>query len=178
MLEQLKLVLDGGHVVRFHTKPTIKEETVAEHSYLVAWLIALMMGKDVPRGELLLAALQHDLPEHILGDMPSPTKKGLGLGDMFREKEQLIYAKAGMPDYEAMLDDSEAELLKFCDNMAGYLKCRYEASLGNRQLHGIALRYQEYLRDNIDNAEFMDKERARQLLLWAMQEPTIGVNDD
>jgi 5'-deoxynucleotidase YfbR-like HD superfamily hydrolase len=171
MLKRLEMVLHGGHVVRFHTKPTLKEETVAEHSYLVAWLIALMYGDAVPRAELLLAALAHDLPEHVLGDMPSPAKISLGLRRVFREQEASLFEAAGMPDYEGMLDDGEDELLKFCDNMAGYLKCRYEAQLGNRHLHSIALRYREYLEDNIRRSTGFDKGRAMQLLLWAMQEP-------
>jgi 5'-deoxynucleotidase YfbR-like HD superfamily hydrolase len=70
-----------------------------------------------------------------------------------------------------MLSTDEAELLKFCDNMAGYLKCRYEAQLGNRHLHSIALRYREYIEANIRRSTGFDKGRAMQLLLWAMQEP-------
>lgn len=175
-MKALELVVHGGHVVRFHTKPTLKEETVAEHSYLVAWLIALLLP-ELPSPQLLLAALAHDLPEHVLGDMPSPTKRLFGLETVFRDAEASIYKAAGLPDYEGMLTLAEAELLKFCDNMAGYLKCRYEQQLGNRHLDRIALRYREYLADNIANANYMDKSAAVDLLRWASSEQPISLQE-
>lgn len=158
----LEMVLKGGRVARFHTAPTIKCETVAEHSYLVAWLATLIVG--APRAELLLACLAHDLPEYVLGDMPSPAKKRLGMREAFRREEVSLYAAAGMPDYEAMLTPQECEVLKFSDNLAGYLKCKYEAQMGNTLLREMADRYHEYIYDMIKVTEYLDKPTIESIL--------------
>lgn len=162
MLNQLQLVLAGGRVARFHTQPTLKCESVAEHSYLVAWLATIVAGS--PSANLLLACLGHDLPEHVLGDMPSPAKKRLGLRDAFRREEALLYAAAELPDYEAQLTPKEAEVLKFCDNLAGYLKCVYERQLGNRLLMQVEANYLDYLHSSITDTQHLNALACRTLL--------------
>lgn len=166
MFPRLSMILKGGQVVRFHTKPTIKEETVAEHSYLVAWLITLV-HPGTPRAELLLAALAHDLPEYILGDVPSPTKIALGLGSLYRTQEALLFERAGMPDYEGMLNETEAAILKFCDNLAGYLKCRYEQQLGNRTLRTVVVNYRAYIENQIATSPHLPKDVCAVLMGYA-----------
>lgn len=158
----LEMVLKGGRVARFHTAPTIKCETVAEHSYLVAWLATLIVG--APRAELLLACLSHDLPEYVLGDMPSPAKKRLGLREAFRREEASLFAAAGLPDYEELLTPQEAEVLKFSDNLAGYLKCKYEAEMGNTLLREMADRYHEYIYDMVQDAVYLDSSTLESIL--------------
>jgi len=167
--KQLNLILKGGHVVRFHTKPTLKEETVAEHSYLVAWLTTMVLPT-LPRAELLLAALAHDLPEYVLGDLPSPAKKSMGLGDLYRREEDNLFRAAGMPNYEAILSAEEAEVLKFCDNLAGYLKCRYEAQMGNRTLNRVIDNYRDYINAQIENSVTLPKQRCELLMAYANSE--------
>ncbi len=162
LTETLKMVLMGGRVVRFHTRPTIKPETVAEHSYLVAWLATMVAGE--PSANLLLACLAHDLPEHALGDMPSPAKKRLDLREAFRREEASLFADAGMPDYEARLTESEAEVLAFCDNLAGYLKCVYERQMGNTLLDGSAVRYREYLWSTLEASKHLNHQACRTLI--------------
>lgn len=159
------MIQKGGRVTRFHTLPTLKPETVAEHSYLVAWLCTLLSPGQQPAAHVLLAALAHDLPEYDLGDMPSPTKIRLGVREQFRAEEAKLFAAAGLPDYEAMLTDAEAELLKFCDNMAGYLKCMYELSMGNTLLADTAKRYADYMATAVYKSEFLDKDACIDLLL-------------
>ena len=169
LFSRLNLILKGGHVVRFHTKPTLKEETVAEHSYLVAWLLTLVMPT-TPRAEHLLAALAHDLPEYVLGDLPSPAKKALGLSALYRKEEAILFEAAGMPDYEGMLTPQEAEVLKFCDNLAGYLKCRYEMQLGNRTLSAVVVNYRAYIDKQIEDSVHLPKEVCNLLMNHANAE--------
>lgn len=169
LFSRLNLILKGGHVVRFHTKPTLKEETVAEHSYLVAWLLTLVLPT-TPRVELLLAALAHDLPEYVLGDLPSPAKKAMGLGELYRREEAALFESAGMPNYEDMLTREEAETLKFCDNLAGYLKCRYEMQLGNRTLSSVVVNYRAYIDKQIEESLYLPKEVCNLLMNHANAE--------
>ena len=136
---------------RFHTKPLIKAESVAEHSYVVAWLVTLLCA-GMPSRNLLLAALAHDLPEYELGDVPSPVKKGMKLGEQFKAAEANLFAMAGILNYESLITDDEHKVLKFADNLAGYLKCAYEEQLGNTLLSKVRHTYAVYLADNIHKA--------------------------
>lgn len=76
-----------GHVKRWHNVNTIRDQTVAEHSFMVA-IIALdlmntIMGLDKAAAEssmpkiaaLLMAAIFHDMPEVVIGDPPTPAKR-------------------------------------------------------------------------------------------------------
>jgi 5'-deoxynucleotidase YfbR-like HD superfamily hydrolase len=152
---QLRLILCGGRVRRFHAKPMLKDETVAEHQHLVAWVATLVM--DTPRAELLLACLSHDLPECDLGDLPSPAKRLMELGAVYRREEVNIYRLAGMPDYYAKLTDDEKIVLKFADNVAGYLRCVYEKELGNTYLGATTETYLAYIRESVAQTEFSER---------------------
>ena len=163
---KLDIILKGGQVTRFHTKPTLKAETVAEHSYLVAWLTTLVL-ESTPRADLLLAALAHDIPEYVLGDMPSPAKRAMNLGAVYRTREANLFAGAGMPDYEGRLTPYEAEVLKFCDNLAGYLKCRFEEQMGNRTLTATLRNYRSYIDHQIMTSELLPQEICRELMQYA-----------
>lgn len=70
-----------GHVKRWHVINTTRQQTVAEHHYMVA-LIALELLKrtGMPMDtsstfQLVMTALFHDMPEIRYGDMPTPGKK-------------------------------------------------------------------------------------------------------
>jgi len=73
---QVRAILNGGDVRRFHTYRMLRENTVAQHSFYVAWWCALIWEMK-PSANLLLAAMQHDLGEYHVGDMPSFTKISL-----------------------------------------------------------------------------------------------------
>lgn len=65
------------HTMRWSIVPTTRTQSVAEHSFNVA-MIAGRIARHAPicidAGVLREAALMHDAPEAILGDMPTPTK--------------------------------------------------------------------------------------------------------
>ena len=72
----------SGHVTRWHSVRTLREQTLAEHHYMVA-MIANKLAKDIlgasisdsDRLQLLEYALWHDMPEIIMGDISSPCKR-------------------------------------------------------------------------------------------------------
>lgn len=75
VLERLRL----SHVSRWHIVRVTHQQSVAEHTYRV-WVIADHICKELEllpsiREYICHAALLHDLPEVILGDLPTPTKK-------------------------------------------------------------------------------------------------------
>lgn len=72
----------AGHVTRWHTVRTSREQTLAEHLFMVAMLTNKLakdiLGKEISdsdRLQLLEYALWHDTPELLLGDLPSPLKR-------------------------------------------------------------------------------------------------------
>ena len=71
----------SGHVTRWHGVRTGREQTIAEHHYMVAIITKEMMRKimvDCTDQDLLLAleyALEHDSPELLMGDFPTPGKR-------------------------------------------------------------------------------------------------------
>lgn len=94
-----------GHIKRWHNVNTSRDQTVAEHSYVVA-IIALdlfqsVVGIDPDNGDgsmntasdIMLAAIFHDSTEVIIGDIPTPAKK-------------LILGKVGDPDFFDQIEKS------------------------------------------------------------------------
>lgn len=68
-----------GHVKRWHNVNTNRDQTVAEHSYMVALIAVHMAVKIVGDPDFTAAvmfeAFFHDMPEVVSGDMPTPAKR-------------------------------------------------------------------------------------------------------
>jgi len=71
-LETLSKVMDSGDIKRYHTLPTVGEQTNATHSWGVA-VIATYLHPDL-NARVLLKALMHDVGEIETGDIPAPVK--------------------------------------------------------------------------------------------------------
>jgi len=138
---KLDFIMAGGAVQRFHTMRTIHPQNVAEHSFGVAWLVYLLTGGK-PSAALLLAALGHDLAEHVTGDLPAPAKRALGLGPQFAAAEDAAASAAGL--LLPPLTDDEAKVLKLADTLELVLYCQRELAMGNSRMREIALRGIEY----------------------------------
>lgn len=72
----------SGHVTRWHSVRTGRDQTLAEHHYMVAMISNHLAGrifgnKITPdlRLTLMEYALWHDAPELLMGDLPSPLKR-------------------------------------------------------------------------------------------------------
>lgn len=95
-----------GHVKRWHNVNVAREQTVAEHSYMVA-LIALALfdscvgidkdGKDSSLSAaytIMAGALFHDMPEVVGGDPPTPAKHFIremtGDPDIFKKMDKAL----------------------------------------------------------------------------------------
>lgn len=75
----LRQKLRSAHVKRWHIVETVRAQTVAEHSFNVL-LIAEEIGRllKLPEEQICRIrtyAIHHDIPEVVIGDMPTPTKK-------------------------------------------------------------------------------------------------------
>lgn len=130
ILEQLKFIYKGAKTKRFHTADTLTEQSVGEHSFGVAWLIVLIDPN--ARRELILAAMAHDLAEHVIGDVSSPAKRQYpALKAALDAAEGNILAEMGL-DFEAKLTTEERKLLKVADMLDGMMFCVRERRMGSK----------------------------------------------
>jgi 5'-deoxynucleotidase YfbR-like HD superfamily hydrolase len=132
MKEKLQFIMDGGCVVRYHTRPGIKPDTDAHHSHGVAMLCAILSG-ELPRAELLMSALTHDLGEQKASDMNANTKALLpaGCAEAIDAIERNVLAMYGL-DYRQLLTDEESAILGLADLFDRLLWCCRELALGNK----------------------------------------------
>ena len=124
----LDFVRRAAQTKRYHTEVVIKEQNVGEHSFNVAWLCYLLTNKR-PMSALLLHALAHDAAEHATGDIPSPSKRALGIRPAVDAFEAQLMTAAGME--LPPLDEHNAHILKLADALDGVLYCLREHHLGN-----------------------------------------------
>ena len=84
----LKQMLYADSVKRWHLVDTSRNQTVAEHSFnvcLISQRILQILEIDHESwisGRTMLYALHHDIPEVIIGDIPTPTKRLLNIDDL------------------------------------------------------------------------------------------------
>lgn len=153
MIARLEFIRRGGQTKRYHTKATLKENTVAHHSFGVAWLCALLV-EGAPSANLLLAALAHDLAEQVTGDISSPTKRKFPvMARMIQIMETETLEVHGL-NFEVTLTHNESRILKMADCLDGALFCISEMELGNRGMMDVYRRYCQY----VDQLELTGKE--------------------
>lgn len=146
----LHTIARSATVKRYHTENTIKDQSVGEHSFGVYWIAHLLTedGGGVSR-VLALHIMAHDKPEHVTGDMPSPTKQALRASGAMDALENAVYEelKLVLP----ALTPEEERILKYADNLEGALWCLNEWRRGNRHI-GLCLRnYLSYIRKMLDD---------------------------
>ena len=93
--------------------------SVAEHSLLVEQLYGHMAPQTPPRWRL--AALLHDAPEYVIGDMISPVKAaiGEGYGALDERLAAAIHLRFGLP---AVLPTSIKGAIKRADRVSAWLE--------------------------------------------------------
>jgi 5'-deoxynucleotidase YfbR-like HD superfamily hydrolase len=155
-METLEFIRNAGETRRFHTVPILRVQNVAEHSWHVVQLLWYLWGGREPgiSIELLMAAMNHDAAEHIVGDVPAPAKRNMGelLGEYipketFRDAwglmEENILKPHGM-DWDHFLSDDQRDKLKFCDALDGMLYCVREREMGNQLIGTCFQNFHKY----------------------------------
>jgi 5'-deoxynucleotidase YfbR-like HD superfamily hydrolase len=134
--ERLRYMRRVARVARVHTHPTIRTQTVGEHTFNVLALIDFVNPE--ASIDLWRAALWHDAPEGITGDVPSTAKWRFPiLEDGLKEAESAVKAQYGMI---ATLTMEQAKILKFCDLMELAIFAIEEVDHGDITLRPIAVR--------------------------------------
>ncbi|MCC0054788.1 MAG: HD family hydrolase [Rhodobiaceae bacterium] len=108
--------------------------SVAQHSLLVAEIVRLI--DPAASAGLQLAALLHDAPEYVIGDMISPFKAVIG-GDYKQVETRLldaIHLHFGLP---VPLPTNDTKLIKRADRIAAFLEATQLAGFSDEEAAGF-----------------------------------------
>ena len=153
----LKYILRSSLVRRYHNISTLREDVVGRHTYSMLWIVYVLTGGK-PSRELLLAVLEHDMPEGVLSDV-SAAYKWLEpdiiepLESAERKVRQLIGTDqiAQLVDLNGMTMVDDKIILKLADRLEAMLFLSHEhMALGNRQAHAIYLRYRRWVMETFE----------------------------
>lgn len=121
----------AGGVERYHTWPTIRKQTVADHSYHVLRIYYELFGPPSP--EVTIYVLFHDSPEVRFGDPPFPAKQEHPeLKRIYTDLEKTYYLDMFGVDHSERLDRSEHVKVKVCDLLEMWEFGRVELKMGNQ----------------------------------------------
>ncbi len=143
------------YITRWSLMRNGRAESLSEHTAdaaLLAHILCLIAQKCTGTGAgirpdtVAAAALYHDAPEILTGDLPTPVKyKNTALRTAYKALEhESAEAMAGLLPAELQeealdyltgtaLSDAERKLLKAADRLSALIKCTEELQAGNRE---------------------------------------------
>ena len=140
------------------------QENIQEHSHMVAVLAHALavirrdvFGGEADPGLAAAAALFHDAPEILTGDLPTPVKYyNPEIRDAYKEVEAFSARKLLnmlpeelRPAYEPLVgedyDQETHALVKAADKLSAYIKCVEELKAGNNEFKLAAEQTREAL---------------------------------
>lgn len=132
MVQRTLFRFRASWVKRFHTHSSINTEHLGQHSHTVAMIVSQVYP--ACSKTLLMAALEHDLPEFITGDTPAPAKwQSASLDEALGNLESLVMNDWGLTRPDDLLPYERA-LLKWADMAALVLFCHKEVTMGNNTM--------------------------------------------
>ena len=151
LLKKLHQRLQGGHVVRYHTRPDVgKGQTNASHSWR-AMVILTTLWPDIDK-KALIWLLYHDVAEAELGDLPATAKwKYENLAFAYKECETEWEKKLELPYSFEDLSKQDQEKVKMADMLELILHCKRQMQLGNTLAEPVYLKGREYLFSQFSN---------------------------
>ena len=133
------------------------QENIQEHSHMVAVLAHALavirrdvLGREADPGLAAAAALYHDAPEILTGDLPTPIKYySPDIRDAYKRVEEVSADKlaAMLPEelrgaFTPLLredyDPDTRALVKAADKLSAYIKCVEELKAGNAEFRQAA----------------------------------------
>ena len=143
-------IRDIQFVPRWTIIRTIRQQTVAEHSFFVVMYsdyIADLVGYLHDRAELLRYAMWHDMTEIITGDLPSPASK------WFRQEELNNWAEDEFQRSTGLRFQRPSglvkDIIKTADTLDATLFLAEEVQMGNRAVFDLFSHLKEDLEEAI-----------------------------
>lgn len=119
----------AGTVVRYHTWPTLRKPTVAEHCWRVAGIYVELFG--LPNAEVLYYCLHHDSGELWAGDLPFTSKNNVpGLREAMDASEAQGLERLGITLPELL--PMEQRRVKIADLLEMFEFGFQELTMGNK----------------------------------------------
>lgn len=145
------------HIGRWGLMRSSVPENVSEHSHMVAMLAHALavidrekFGGTADPGEVAVAAIYHDAPEILTGDLPTPVKyDNPAIQSAYKEVEALSAEKllSLLPEeFQSLYRPYVSEtcpgeitrLVKAADKLAAHIKCLEELKGGNAEFKRAA----------------------------------------
>ena len=175
-VEKIKFAREGSAVERTHVMQKIGSYPVGQHSFNMLAMLRIL--HPAPTMRLVWAILEHDIPERVMGDMPSPAKWA-GVIDRDKESfiETLINNRVFGCEATNSLTDSEHNWLKGLDILEFYCWCRDQMMMGNMMVRTTAKRTSNFLKANAASfpVEIMDAYYEIKMDGWETM-PELGEN--
>ena len=163
----ITLRLCAGRVKRWHSFPHHGEQTVGEHTYGVVQILRYITN-DMCSTTTLLAALDHDAAEAMLGDITFHAKKQLG--------EKVKELEAGIAEMHGLarpLNEEEERVVKLADLLEMGIWACNQIQLGN-QAAGLVL---STVIDEIEGMEVLNAYPKAEDIYNEFKEFTPGAGD-
>lgn len=145
------------------------DENIQEHSLAVAMyahalavISQTLYNEEVDPGLCAVAAIYHDAPEILTGDLPTPVKYfNPEIRDAYKAVEESTEMRilrmlppellpAYTPIFSVMHEDSLVhQIVKAADRLSAYVKCLEEMKSGNREFSQAA----RQIKDSIDQID-------------------------
>jgi 5'-deoxynucleotidase YfbR-like HD superfamily hydrolase len=147
LAEKIKFLREASDVQRLHTKRTIGEYSNGSHTFGMLVLLRLIYP-DAPL-HLIWAIIEHDIPERLVGDIPSPAIHFGGFVDkekLDKTEESILDGIFDSGNYFSSLrvnDPESYRWLKGLDLLELFLFCKDQKRLGSKNLFQIEHRCME-----------------------------------
>ena len=153
MIGKLRKRLQGGHVLRYHTRPEISHgQTVADHTCRVLTIVTTLWP-DISR-EAILYILYHDVAESELGDLPATTKWNYPkLAEAYKQAEMKYETLIDVPVMFKQLSGEEKNIVKMADMLELVLHCKRQLQMGNELAFEVYMNGVNYLKDNFADCD-------------------------
>lgn len=165
-------------VPRWAIVPTLRQQSVAEHSYYVSLYMAEMLSMDAlshwdsdRKFAALRAALIHDAPEALMSDIPGPVKRRIRDEDAYHQFEQEQMDRLNYTDrhgYQWHTDDDIDALIKVADLIDEYFYLRMERLMGNGILERIIPEVQQRLHNALAKCRVFSQSEREEIMVHVL----------
>lgn len=110
-------------------------------------------------GMMLMAALEHDMAECVIGDLPAPAKRQTDFNrEAWDTMERSILEAHGYAIATSALCNEEKRIVKLADNCEGALWCIDERMLGNKGIGPAFDNFRSYIPEVINMKHILEVE--------------------
>lgn len=145
--ERVKFIREAADVERIHTIRRIGEYCVGKHSFNMLAMLRLLWP-EAPLS-LVWAIVEHDIPERVIGDIPSPSIRNVlteSHQQILHEEMCVLEELFGRNFCYYGLPEDQMKWLKALDKFELYLYTRDQARLGNRNLKTMQTALEEFFK--------------------------------